>query len=814
MADTFYVHETDGDDGGTGLSTLDPWKSFDPKVNGETFDPAEEVLAARDEVWRETYIPPSSGTNGSPITSGAYGSGADPIFNGADLVNTWLQGGTWQTAIALIDDQDTGASDIGIRDIIVADKSSFSGVQIRLTYKAQADGDSNIDGSSIGVMTAVDDFDNPPTRITWDTGNPGTTVPSGGTKVSDPIVFAFDKSVRHGVHTFAGSGFNLRRQSSTDGTYFATNPADDTLTQVIAYGPTTSTMGIHELEVLLDGGANVWQSALATEPAQVFFDGTRGTPVASIALVNGVGKWFWDDDVLYLYSTSDPDSAFTSPGIEVGTRTHCLVLDKEYCAFNGLTFRYAKSGAGDAVIEIGASAAATGSSLTGCTVERSDVHGMILRSGTVTFTDLTVQYNGGNGLISKADDCTVIGGFYQHNGAGSTDSSGSGIFCENPGLTLSGVSLNDNGSLLAGAGLHHGLYLQDGSSPATISDCEANDNINGHGFSLRDDCTVTDSFASGNKEAGFGIHNWAAVGGITVTLNYCLATDNDYGVRVAFPNTGAGVLTLNLNNFTSYGSTFAELGFIDHDDAEDTVYNGVYTLRNSILFHAGASRAIEVDDDVNGDGTLANLDSDYNCIYAPSGDLAYYGTDSRNWAYWQGTLNQDPNGINEDPLFVNAGGTDPEDYLLQAASPCFGLGVDVGLLTDFFGVTVPNPPTIGFSEAGAVAGQSTATVPGAGQVGVPTLITVQGKDALGAAMTSGGGTVVVSVTGANTATPVVTDEGDGTYTASYTPTKRGSDSVAITLNGEAISGSPYASLVISGGFLRCGGIGVGVGVGV
>src|SRR5206468_958900 len=40
--------------------------------------------------------------------------------------------------------------------------------------------------------------------------------------------------------------------------------------------------------------------------------------------------------------------------------------------------------------------------------------------------------------------------------------------------------------------------------------------------------------------------------------------------------------------------------------------------------------------------------------------------------------------------------------------------------------------------------------------------------------------------------------GSGVYTASYTPTAAGTDNVAITLNGTAISGSPSASTVTPG----------------
>ena len=116
------------------------------------------------------------------------------------------------------------------------------------------------------------------------------------------------------------------------------------------------------------------------------------------------------------------------------------------------------------------------------------------------------------------------------------------------------------------------------------------------------------------------------------------------------------------------------------------------------------------------------------------------------------------------------------------------------------------------STVHASATDSTATVPD-GIVGAVTNIVVQAKDALGANVSVGGETVVVSVTGANTDTPVVTDVGDGTYTCAYTPTVPGADSVAITLDGTAISGSPYASAVISvGGVLDPSLIGIKLGV--
>jgi adhesin/invasin len=98
--------------------------------------------------------------------------------------------------------------------------------------------------------------------------------------------------------------------------------------------------------------------------------------------------------------------------------------------------------------------------------------------------------------------------------------------------------------------------------------------------------------------------------------------------------------------------------------------------------------------------------------------------------------------------------------------------------------------------AGAVSGAaSTATVPN-GRGGNTTTITVQARDAYGNKVTTGGATVGVTVTGANTATATVTDNANGTYTAKYTPKKVGTDNVTVTVNGTATSGSPYPSVIV------------------
>lgn len=94
------------------------------------------------------------------------------------------------------------------------------------------------------------------------------------------------------------------------------------------------------------------------------------------------------------------------------------------------------------------------------------------------------------------------------------------------------------------------------------------------------------------------------------------------------------------------------------------------------------------------------------------------------------------------------------------------------------------------------ASNTSAHVPG-GKVLKFTDITITTEDAFGNPLRQGGygGTLSISVTGANRSTPAILDEGNGSYTASYFPLFKGNDQVDIRLNGVPIKGSPFKSKV-------------------
>ena len=89
-ATTYYVDATGGNDSNSGLTEALAWKTI-AKVNASSFSAGDSILFKRGETWREQLTVPSSGSAGNPITFGAYGTGADPIISGADLVTTWTE---------------------------------------------------------------------------------------------------------------------------------------------------------------------------------------------------------------------------------------------------------------------------------------------------------------------------------------------------------------------------------------------------------------------------------------------------------------------------------------------------------------------------------------------------------------------------------------------------------------------------------------------------------------------------------------------------------------------------------------------------
>jgi hypothetical protein len=104
-------------------------------------------------------------------------------------------------------------------------------------------------------------------------------------------------------------------------------------------------------------------------------------------------------------------------------------------------------------------------------------------------------------------------------------------------------------------------------------------------------------------------------------------------------------------------------------------------------------------------------------------------------------------------------------------------------------VVAPGPPS---------SGRSSATVPD-GTAGAATSISIRLEDEFGTAVGGAAGSITVAVSGANALGNLpVTDQGDGAYSASYTPTHTGTDVVDVLVSGSRVNASPFTSSVAPG----------------
>lgn len=83
-----YYISNDGSDDSTGLTPITAWKTI-AKVMASNPAPDSKILFKRGDEWREQLTIPTSGTADQRIVYGAYGTGAKPIINGADVVTGW-----------------------------------------------------------------------------------------------------------------------------------------------------------------------------------------------------------------------------------------------------------------------------------------------------------------------------------------------------------------------------------------------------------------------------------------------------------------------------------------------------------------------------------------------------------------------------------------------------------------------------------------------------------------------------------------------------------------------------------------------------
>jgi len=647
MADYFVKNA--GDDAKDGLSDANAWKTIS-KVNGSSFSAGDTISFNKGDSWREQLTVPSSGSSGSEITFQAYGSGADPIIDGSDLVATWTAS-LWNETNDLDTEATSALSEAWYRNVVPSTVFSSNGLEIRVQVESHSTTGIPIDGMSIGERSgSTADYASAPTRITFDSGNNTVVLSAGEQKWSDWITYAWDNTKDHIVHVWVddvGGNIYRRYTGSAFTTYYGWGDGDVTMTQdVTEQGSTGARYFVQQIEIRV--GNNVWQATLTTEPREVFFDDTRGTNESALANLNTALEWFWTGNILYVYAASDPDTLYTSPGVEATVRSDCIkIQDQEYLIVNDL--KLIKSRVIALEIKNTTGGAKDYFVIDNVTLDKNAYIGIYLNGSGANITNAEIK----NCTISW---CYNKEGIYDYQNAPS-------------------AYIHDNTVSYSG---QDNIRMNTAGSIAENNDCSyggQEEPTGAAGIMLSKSSQIARYNKSYNNTAE-GI--WAGAGSnindCQIYYNLCYNNDTD-GIYL-----NAYCVDFLIYNNAIYGSVD---GFvINNSNCTGTVFKNNIVENSSgvnISFVAGVAYT-----------------GDYNCF--DENDSFYQDTTTYTFAQWKTLHSGDEgNSLYEDPVFIDAAN---DKFSLQSTSPCIDAGVDVSLTTDYAGSTVP-APTGGSFDIGA-----------------------------------------------------------------------------------------------------------------
>jgi hypothetical protein len=376
---------------------------------------------------------------------------------------------------------------------------------------------------------------------------------------------------------------------------------------------------------------NIWKSSVSAKPEVIVLDGKVGNKKNSQENVDSLYDWYWISNYAYIYSVSDPDTAYTNPGIEAtqtrGGAEHGCPIDyngKDYITIENIHVKYADD---FAIIVVHANNAI----IQDCEIDTPR------RSG--------IQVGGSDNVLIKR--CSMHDSIQGH------------------GVYLDGLEAN-------------------GTDNPIVEYCNIYGNeyqgiqLNGNNAYRVTNPIVRYNLLHDNKSHG---------------INDLSSNDGKYYYNVIYGNGRYGIAHAYDDSQDPDGN-FSSINAVDYNNTicADIGWRGIYVsgkstghmIKNNILYwsttNVHSSNLIHVSTD--GDASL-----DYNCYYATTnGGFHLKGTDYNSFSVWQSSTEQDNHSIDSNPLFINPS---VSDFRLQSTSPSINAGISVDLTRDFEGTPVP-----------------------------------------------------------------------------------------------------------------------------
>jgi hypothetical protein len=719
----FYVNSA-ADAGGNGTTSAltganCAWDTI-ADVNAASFSAGDSILFARGCTWRERLLVPSSGSAGSPITLGAYGTGANPIIDGSDIIGTW---GAFTEKTAL---EDQTGSTYNRVDMTTdksffwssVDLSAYAGTDagntpysVILTDAAGKTAQGFIGAAGAGPAggTLVDDVAGWDLTSGWtlvsgsetiiDNNSFSTTAGGQGLKKTDEtIVNAALYNIVYSVSSTGGFCYRFRNHAGTAypsstclaSASYATNPFTTGTTSFFRHASAGTTditsisvnrvtdpptTGVHIVSAL-GGGTRAWTNIDA------------GFNPNTITTWKVYSSMVWSATV-----TTQPYAVWFNGTLgQFKASLATLTSVRDWFWASNVLYCYSLTDPDTAYAAPGVESCAR----TNCID--------ITSKDYIALENLTLQKSGNDSTILecvlKLSHCTGITltncNFWDSTTKlvrkfGSTGTlTVDGCSFRRSGLNRLGF-INNTALDLYGGDDENGVYLVQNCTFQDI-DSYAGANHYGNGVYVGDGAATIRYnifYGDDSNDAAFGVHLSSPT---TCTICYNLFTvrnsngvqTNRYGgVGVRGTTTGRHLIYNNVFNGCRYGVL-------------STIEDPIYTAKNNIFYSPSGTTFSSFIYAVTGSAVLV---ADNNCFYSEAGTPSWtFGANTyTTFANWKTGSSQDAASLYADPLLTSHS---TSDFRLTSTSPCINAGVDVGLTTDYAGNTVPSggTPDIGAYE--------------------------------------------------------------------------------------------------------------------
>jgi hypothetical protein len=673
-ATTYFVAAA-GSDTNAGTSSGAAWQTIS-KVNGFTFSAGDSILFNRGDIWYGTaLVAPSSGSSGSPITFGAYGSGANPIIKGATNLNTsgYTLAPNTLTTIFQRPSLGTSATDsatINFRQGIPVGEISNAASEITISVTASPTLALNITGTGIGPAGTLPNASSI-TRITWGGGNNGTTVAAGTTVTSDPIFYNLDNTVPQLVTLYSTSRNVAYYSGNGESLYELFGGGDQSQSATVSGYSFSGGNVILASIVATNITAHTYYAALGSAPVAVWENDTL-LKLANNAL--GVdqtaGSWFYDGTYLYLHA-SDSSNAATNGKlydyVNASSPTYNIWDNgKSYLAINGVDTSevYCTSTTLFACL---ANIIITGTHNTIENLATHDAwrHNFCFYTGAANDTATNIT-----GYNSYGDSPVCI------YGPGTTNNLlQQSTFINDTYLREANVFTGSVWSLIVAHGGSTNNVVDSCVLQSTAGPFRSNTNVaHGYGMLVGDTnttVTLSHSLLYGNFEWGVylgqngnngeGLHGQIALWDNLIDCSQCYLSASGGAAYYAY---GADAGSLVYDN-----TIYAPLATNAAIELQSTTTGTL--VKNNIVYAGGYALV-----DASSETSTAFDTNDY---FSASGTPFNWGGTAYSLSGWQTASSQDVHSLSADPKLVNASAlSSTGNYSLLAGSPAIDAGVNLG----------------------------------------------------------------------------------------------------------------------------------------